>query len=69
MTLGPAASVIHIADADLGLAEQALPALAVRYRDDAKRQANPIVRESFENSAVDCERVAERMNRFRMPPR
>lgn len=56
---------VHIDDSDLELAEQALQMLANRYRQDAKRQANPIVREGFERNASECERLAERMGRFR----
>lgn len=56
---------VHIDDADLELAEQALRSLAVRYRNDAARQLNPIVREGFQKHAAECERIAERMRRFR----
>ena len=41
--------------------EQALLLLAVRYRNDAKRRPNPMVREGFEKHAADCERMAERV--------
>ena len=40
-------------------------ALVDRYRDDAKRQSDPILREAFENRADDCERFAEQLREFR----
>lgn len=57
---------VHLTDSDLDLAEQALRAFAVRNRHDAQRQRNPIVREGFEKQATECERIAERMRRFRV---
>jgi hypothetical protein len=54
----------HLDDSDLELAAQALRSLAARYRDGAKRQSNPIVREGFEESAAECERLAERMGQL-----
>ena len=52
---------VRLDDSELELAAQALRALAVRYRNDAKRPRNPMVRESFENSAAECERLAQRI--------
>lgn len=56
---------VQVTDEDLEIAADACERLANRYRNDTKRQPNPITRDSFEKQAVDCERLAERMRRFR----
>jgi hypothetical protein len=43
---------VHLTDSDLKVAERACRGLAVRYREDAARQANPAMRGIFEKSAM-----------------
>ena len=50
---------------EIELVERALRNLVLRYRDDAKRQSDRIVREALENHAAECERLAEQLRRFR----
>jgi hypothetical protein len=56
---------IHISDEDLQLTEQACRSMAARYRRDAERQQNPLVRDGTLRSAAHFERIADRMRRFR----
>jgi len=53
-------------DDDLELAERALRGLAHRYRHDAERTQNPLIRDGFEEHAKRCERIAAIIARFRM---
>jgi hypothetical protein len=56
---------VHLTDEDLELTEQACRSLAERYRRDADRHRNPLIRERALESAAKFERIAERMKRFR----
>jgi len=56
---------VHVSDEDLELLERSVRAFALVYRTDAKRQGNPTVRDRFEQDARNCERLAERVRRFR----
>ena len=60
---------VHISDEDLEIAEQALRRLANRYKNDARKIANPVVRDGFLENARECEAIAERMKRFRVSDR
>jgi hypothetical protein len=47
--------------------EWACRAQANQYRKDAERQPNPSVRDSALSTAEKYERLAERMQRFKLP--
>jgi hypothetical protein len=53
----------EINDRDLAIAEDALRMLAFRYRNTARQQKNPALRDGFERRAKHCERIAERIRR------
>jgi len=48
---------VHLSDEDLQITEQACRSLAARYRRDAERQKNPLVRDSMLASAERFERL------------
>jgi hypothetical protein len=54
---------VHLSDTDLELAEQSCRSLAHTYRNDAKRQTNPIVADGMLEHAERFERLAERLRR------
>lgn len=56
---------VEIDDEDLELAERALRGLAHRYRQDAERTQNPLIRDGFEEHAERCERIADRIKQSR----
>ena len=56
---------VHVSDHDLEMIEQACRSLAARYRRDAERHANPLVRDGALDSAAKFECIADRMKRFR----
>ena len=56
---------VSVDDDDLALAA-AGAALAFRYREDAKRQKNPILVEASLRRAEDAERLAEHFDRERL---
>ena len=56
---------VHFSDKALDLAAQAFRSTAIRYRMDAERQKNSIVRDASLASAEKFERLAERMQRVR----
>lgn len=56
---------VEISDDDLALAAAGCRALAYRYREDAKRQKNPLIVEASLRRAEESERLAEHFDRER----
>ena len=56
---------VHLTDEDLEIAEDACRGLANRYRRDAERHSNPVIRDPMLERAVRLEGMADRMKRFR----
>ena len=56
---------VSISDEDLALAATGCRSLAYRYREDAKRQKNPMLVEASLARAEHAERLAEHFDRER----
>ena len=56
---------VSVSDDDLALAAAGCRALAYRYREDAKRQQNPMIVEDKLKRAEHAERLAEHFDRER----
>src|SRR5688500_13571899 len=56
---------VEIEDEHLDLAERALGGLAHRYRQDAERTQNPLIRAGFEEHAMRREQIANDIARSR----
>jgi hypothetical protein len=64
-TIGAMLRRVSLSDDDLALAASGCRALAFRYREDAKRQKNPLIVHDSLKRAENAERLAEHFDRER----